>query len=68
MKPENREQRTEEVKKQLAEMVLPVLEESPQLIQAVLDFHRQKASGMVEIHFSDGGIAKIFANIKRAYK
>ena len=43
-------------------------DESPDLVQAYIDFRRERASGTVEIHFSQGGIAKVFGKIARTYK
>lgn len=39
-----------------------------QVIDAVNDFMREKASGCLEIHFSHGGIAKVFANHTKTYR
>jgi len=58
----------EQEKKAQAKMTLPLLEEEPGLIQALLDFKLERANGVIEIHFSQGGIAKIFAKPNRTYK
>lgn len=61
-------QTAEQDKKAQAKMILPVLEEEPGLMQAILDFKLERASGVIEIHFAQGGIAKIFAKPNRTYK
>lgn len=38
------------------------------LAAALLEFHRQKANGVIEIHFGQGGVCKIFGTIKKTYK
>ena len=41
---------------------------SEELVEALLDFKRDRASGVIEIHFSQGGVAKVFAKVTRTYK
>ncbi len=38
------------------------------VIDAMMDFINQKNSGVLEVHFSQGGIAKVFANHTKTYK
>lgn len=41
---------------------------SPELIDAILDFKHERASGTIEIHFSQGGIAKVYGKPTKMYK
>lgn len=43
-------------------------EESPELVMAYIDYRRDRSSGMMEVHFSQGGIAKVFAKVTKTYK
>ena len=39
-----------------------------ELVDAMVDFHSNRDSGKIEVHYSQGGVAKIFANVSRTYK
>jgi hypothetical protein len=39
-----------------------------ELVKAMVDFRSNKDSGRIEMHYSQGGVAKIFANVARTYK
>ena len=41
---------------------------SQELVNALAEFKRDRASGVLEIHFSQGGVAKIFAKVTKTYK
>lgn len=48
---------------------IETLENIPQkLIDAVVDFMRDRANGCLEVHFSHGGVAKVIANRVITYK
>lgn len=38
------------------------------VIDAMMEFINQKHSGKLEVHFSQGGIAKVFANHTKEFK
>ena len=38
------------------------------LVDAVLMFMRKRESGVLEIHFSQGGVAKVYSNVKQEWK
>ena len=46
----------------------PFPREHWELINALSDFKRERSSGIIEIHFSQGGIAKIFSKVSKTYK
>jgi len=39
-----------------------------ELLDAILDQMDAKANGMLEVSFAMGGVAKIFATVKKVYK
>lgn len=62
-------QKTETIRELTAEESIELLQViSPELIHALLDFKHERASGMIEIHFSMGGIAKVFGKPTKMYK
>lgn len=45
-----------------------LMELSQEVLAAILDFKREQASGVIEIHFSQGGVAKVLARVSKTYK
>jgi hypothetical protein len=46
----------------------PFPREHWELINALSDFKRDRASGVIEIHFSQGGVAEVFSKATKTYK
>lgn len=55
-------------KKFVETAALAIAAEAPQLIRALVDLKKDRASGTVVVHFSDGGIAQVYARPMRKYK
>ena len=47
---------------------MALAEEAPELVMAYIDYRRDRSSGMTEVHFSQGGIARVFAKFTKTYK
>ncbi len=41
---------------------------STEALNALIDMIDRRSSGMVEVHFSNGGIAKVYSTEKKTYK